>query len=252
MNIRTSSQKNDLDIGYFTEIIHKINTGNEEPVRTPLGFEKEEKEYIQKMLDAGVIRPSVSEWASSPVLVRKKDKTVKYCLDYRDINSKTKNVGCHWLLPSIDDCLDTLAGSQYFSTIDLAAGYWQIMLEEEDIPETTWIPKYGHFESLRMPFGLKGAPSTMQRVIDHTLRGLLWLIAIGYLDDVITKGIPIIRIFRFGYPQKCKHFRLEFVVALCMSITTFKMSSCQNYLREFSAAKIIIYVMFSCLFKNRL
>ena len=62
------------------------------------------------------------------------------------------------------------------------------MVEEEDIPKTAWISKYGHFESMRMPFGLKGAPSTMQRVTEHTLRGLLWLIAIGYLDDVITKG----------------------------------------------------------------
>ena len=222
--------KDDLDIGCFSEIKHKINTGNEEPVkhklrRTPLGFEKEEKEYIQKMLNAGVIRPSVSEWASSPVLIRKKDKTVRYCLDYRDVNAKTKNVGCNWPLPSIDDCLDTLAGSQYFSTIDLAAGYWQIMVEEEDIPKTAWISKYGHFESLRMPFGLKGAPSTMQRVIEYTLRGILWLLAIGYLDDVITKGTSfsdhlenlrkVFQRFRENNlkikPKKCQLFKTEVI-----------------------------------------
>ena len=222
--------KHDLDIGCFTGLKHKINTGNEEPVkhklrRTPLGFEKEEKEYIQKMLDAGVIRPSVSEWASSPVLIRKKDKTVRYCLDYRDVNAKTKNVGCNWPLPSIDDCIDTLAGSQYFSTIDLAAGYWQIMVEEEDIPKTAWISKYGHYESLRMPFGLKGAPSTMQRAVEKTLQGLLWVIAIGYLDDVITKGgsfsehvsnlKQVFQRFREHHlkikPKKCHLFKTEVV-----------------------------------------
>ena len=185
--------KNDTDLGCFTAIKHKIETGNEEPVkhklrRTPLGFEAEEKDYLQKMLDAGVIRPSVSEWASSPVLIRKKDKTVRYCLDYRDLNAKTKNVGCNWPLPSIDDCLDTLSGSQYYSTIDLAAGYWQILMDEKDVSKTAWISKFGQFESLRMPFGLKGAPSTMQRAIEYTLRGLLWIIAIAYLDDVIIQG----------------------------------------------------------------
>lgn len=222
--------EHDLDIGCFSGIKHKIETGDEEPVkhklrRTPLGFEDEEKKYLKKMLDAGVIRPSVSEWACSPVLIRKKDKTVRYCLDYRDLNAKTKNVGCNWPLPSIDDCLDTLAGSQYFSTIDLAAGYWQILVEEEDIPKTAWISKYGHFESLRMPFGLKGAPSTMQRAIEYTLRGLLWLIAIGYLDDVITKGKSfkdhldnLRKVFqRFREhnlkikPKKCHLFRTEVV-----------------------------------------
>lgn len=222
--------KDDLDIGCFTALKHQIDTGEEEPVkhrlrRTPLGFEKEEKEYIQKMLDAGVIRPSISEWASSPVLIRKKDKTVRYCLDYRDLNNKTRNVGCNWPLPSIDDCLDTLSGSQYFSTIDLAAGYWQIMVEEEDIPKTAWISKYGHFENLRMPFGLKGAPSTMQRAIEYTLRGLLWLIAIGYLDDVITKGLSfldhlqnlrkVFQRFRENHlkikPKKCQLFQTEVI-----------------------------------------
>ena len=169
--------KNDTDLGCFTAIKHKIETGDEEPVkhklrRTPLGFQNEEKAYLQKMLDAGVIQPSVSEWASSPVLIRKKDKTVRYCLDYRDLNAKTKNLGCNWPLPSIDDCLDTLANSKYYSTIDLAAGYWQILMEEKDIPKTAWISKFGQFGSLRMPFGLKGAPSTMQRAIEYTLRGL--------------------------------------------------------------------------------
>ena len=222
--------KHDLDIGCFTAIKHKIETGDEEPVkhklrRTPLGFEEEEQKYLKKMLDAGVIRPSISEWACSPVLIRKKDKTVRYCLDYRDLNAKTKNVGCNWPLPSIDDCLDTLAGSQYFSTIDLAAGYWQILVDDKDIPKTAWISKYGHFESLRMPFGLKGAPSTMQRVIEYTLKGLLWLICLGYLDDVITKGKSfrdqlenlkkVFQRFREHHlkikPKKCHLFQTEVV-----------------------------------------
>ena len=104
----------------------KINTGETEPVkhrlrRTPVGFEGEEEAHLMKMLKSEIIRPSNSEWARSPVLVRKKDKTVRYCLDYRDLISKT--VKERWPLPSIQTCLDTLQGNEWFSTLDLAAGY---------------------------------------------------------------------------------------------------------------------------------
>ncbi|MCG7879648.1 MAG: hypothetical protein N0C90_25470, partial [Candidatus Thiodiazotropha endolucinida] len=99
-------------MGNFSDIEHEIDTGSAKPIkqrmrRTPAGFASEEEAHLEKMLQAGVIQPSISEWASAPVLVRKRDGTVRWCVDYRALNSVTvKDV---IPLPLVDDCLDTLA-----------------------------------------------------------------------------------------------------------------------------------------------
>ena len=183
--------KDDSDLGHFKEMKFKIDTGDSQPVkhkmrRTPLGFEKEEEGHLNKMLENGIIRKSESSWASSPVLVRKKDGTVRYCLDYRDLNAKT--VKDRWPLPSISECLDTLQGNAWFSTLDLAAGYWQFLIEEEDIPKTAFLTKFGLFEHVRMAFGLSNAPSFCQRAMELVLRGMTWKEVIAYLDDVLILG----------------------------------------------------------------
>ena len=89
--------------------------------RTPLGFESEEQGHLKKMLDFGVIQPSNSEWASAPVLIRKNDGSVRYCIDYRGLNSKT--IKDAFPLPRIDQCMDTLHGTKYFNTLDLTWRY---------------------------------------------------------------------------------------------------------------------------------
>ena len=179
---------NDFDIGLFRSIQHKIDTGKNLPTkqrirRTPLGFEKEEEKHLKKMLDSGVIQPSSSEWASAPVLIRKKDGTVRYCIDYRDLNSKT--VKDAFPLPLIDQCLDALQGVSFFSTLDLAAGYWQISIDPQDRHKTAFITKYGLYEHVRMGLGLFNAPATFQRVMNLFLRGLSWNETLAYLDDVM-------------------------------------------------------------------
>ena len=90
------------------------------------------------MLDIGVITESSSDWASAPVLVRKKDGTLRYCVDYRALNSKT--VKDSFPLPSISQCLDQLCGNTYFSTLDMANGYWQIEIAEQDRYKTASLP----------------------------------------------------------------------------------------------------------------
>lgn len=218
--------KGDSDLGCFTEMKFTINTEEAAPVkhkmrRTPLGFEKEEEGHLKKMLDNGIIRKSSSSWASSPVLVRKKDGTVRYCLDYRDLNAKT--VKDRWPLPSISDCLDTLQGNAWFSTLDLAAGYWQFLIEEEDIPKTAFLTKFGLFEHVRMAFGLTNAPSFCQRAIELVLRGMTWKEIIAYLDDVLVLGTDVdnhlkrlrevfLRFRRFKLklkPKKCQLFQVK-------------------------------------------
>ena len=106
---------NDLDLGCFKEITHSIDTGNHPPTKTglrrvPFKFQAEEEEHLKKMLDIGVIEPSTSDWSAAPVLVRKKDGGLRWCIDYRELNAKTTKVVS--TLPLIADCLDTLGGNQ--------------------------------------------------------------------------------------------------------------------------------------------
>lgn len=183
--------KHDLDLGHFTAITHKIDTGDAAPVkqrmrRTPLGFQEEEEKTLKSMLEAGVIQESQSEWASAPVLVRKKDKTVRYCIDYRDLNAKT--VKDAFPLPLIEECIDTLAGTMYFSSVDMSAGYWQLVIDPKDRHKTAFVTRYGQFEHVRMGFGLCNAPATFQRAMNLVLRGLTWKEVLAYLDDVIVLG----------------------------------------------------------------
>jgi hypothetical protein len=98
--------------------------------RTPLGFQEAEEKQLNKMIEAGVIEPSSSNWASAPVLIKKKDNTVRWSVDFRILNQKTAK-DC-FPLPIIEDCLDTLQGNTYFSTLNLSSGYYQIKMADKD------------------------------------------------------------------------------------------------------------------------
>ena len=183
--------EHDLDIGTFHRLVHWIKTGQGIPRRqamhrTPLGFETEEKKVLTLMLDAGVIKQSQSEWASPPVLVRKKDKSWRYCIDFRYLNSVT--IKDAHPLPLIDECIDSLSGINWFCALDMNSGYWQIPISEEDKEKTAFITKYGLFQCVRMPFGLVNAPATFQRAMHVVLAGLIWEAVIVYLDDINVLG----------------------------------------------------------------
>jgi transposase InsO family protein len=218
--------KHDLDLGCMIGVEHHINTGDAPPVkqrmrRTPLGFEHEEKKHLDKMLGASVIRPSFSDWASAPVLVRKKDGSVRWCIDYRDLNTKT--VKDTFPLPNIEECLDSLAGTQWFSTLDLESGYYQIRLADDDMKKTAFVTREGLFEHTRMGFGLCNAPATFQRAIQLVLVGLTWEEAVAYLNDINVLGKcfedeltnlreVFKRLQKFNLklkPRKCHLFRTE-------------------------------------------
>lgn len=218
--------KHDLDIGNFKDIEHKIDTGDHPPIkrrmrRTPVGFQEEEEKHLQNMLAAGVIQPSKSDWCFTPVLVRKKDKSIRWCLDFRPLNKITvKDV---YPLPLIEECMDTLSGVKYMSTLDMAGAYWQINIAPEDRHKTAFITKHGLFEHVKMAFGLTNAPATFQRAINLVLRGLTWKEVLAYLDDVVVisstfqQGIDRLRevLTRFRKfnlklkPRKCKLFCTE-------------------------------------------
>ena len=183
--------RDEFDLGDFTEIQHEVDTGEAKPVkermrRTPACFVEEEEAHLKKMLDAGVIQPSTSDWAAAPVLIRKRDGSVRWCIDYRGLNSVTiKDV---FPLPLIEDCMDSLAGKEWFSKLDANSAYWQIKIKESDRKKTAFTTKYGLFEHVKMGFGLCNAPATFARAINIVMRGLNWKTALAFLDDILIMG----------------------------------------------------------------
>lgn len=183
--------KNEWDLGLTHLTEHPIATGDAPPVkfpprRVPLAFANDEKKAIDDLLKMGVVRKSTSPWASPLVLVRKKSGAVRLCVDYRRVNALVKPDG--FPLPRIQDCLDAVAGTKFFSTFDLTSGYFQIPLKEADIPKSAFVSKYGHYEMTRMPFGLNCTANTFQRTMELALQGLRWETCLIYIDDIVVFG----------------------------------------------------------------
>ena len=156
------------DIGCTGIVTHKINTGDARPIRQqarrlPLHKKQEAQKEIASMLEKGVIEPSCGPWASPIVLVKKADGSTRFCLDYRKLNAVT--IKDSYPLPRIDDTLDALVGSRWFSTLDLSSGYWQVEVCEEDRPKTAFTTGAGGLYQFKvMPFGLCNAPATFERL----------------------------------------------------------------------------------------
>jgi len=170
---------------------HKINTNDAVPIRqvprrVPLAKRDEVSKMIEDMHQDKVIEPSESPWCSPVVLVKKKDGSTRFCVDYRKLNDVTKKDS--YPLPRIDDTLDTLSGSKWFSTLDLKSGYWQVEIKKEDREKTAFSCGSGLWQFAVMPFGLCNAPATFERLMERVLRGLHWKTCLVYLDDIIILG----------------------------------------------------------------
>ena len=176
------------------------------------------------MEEAGIIRRSYSPWASPVVIVGKKGGEKRFCVDYRKLNAVTKVDA--YPLPRIDDLLDSLGGATWFSTIDLASGFWQISMHEEDIEKTAFITPSGLYEFVVMPFGLNNAPGTFQRLMNWVLRDYLGIFVAVYIDDVIiyTKGT---------IEQHLDHLRLVFKT-LKKAMLKIKLKKCHFCLPSLS------------------
>ena len=134
----------------------------------------------------GAIEPSTSPFLSPTILVKTKDGTMRLCIDYRKLNSFTKK-DAH-PLPRIEDIFDTLSGSKFFTTLDLAMGYHQVEVRFEDREKTAFNTPYGLFQYNVMPFGLANAPATFRRLMTIIFSGMLYSTCLAYLDDIIIFG----------------------------------------------------------------
>ena len=177
-----------------TAMVHRINTGDHPPIRQrlrrmgPVRDAVTEAE-LTKLREKGVVVPSTSPWRSPVVLVKKKNGEIRFCIDFRELNQCT--VKDSYPLPRIDATLEALAGSQWFCSMDLTSGFWQIPLHEDDQHKTAFATKSGLYEFIVMPFGLCNASATFERCMENILRGLCWQDCLVYIDDIITAGSTI-------------------------------------------------------------
>ena len=140
-------------------------------------------ENLQDMLDGGAIRPSKSRWCNAIVLVRKKDGTLWFCIDFRRLNSRTKKDS--FPLPRMQETMESMVGARFFSSMDLKSGFWQVRMSEKVRQYTAFtVGSLGVYEFLWMPYGLCNAPATFQRLMQNCLGELNLTYALVYLDDV--------------------------------------------------------------------
>lgn len=162
-------------LGRTQLVEHEINTGNQKPVKIPprrLPWSQKEiiDNEIDTMLEQNIIEPSSGPWSSPVLLVVKKDGSPRFCIDFRKLNTLVEKDA--YPLPRIDDIIDTLAGQQWFCTLDLASGYWQIPIAKKDKVKTAFSSHRGLFHFNVMPFGLSNAPATFERLMETVLKNL--------------------------------------------------------------------------------
>ncbi|KAL0561310.1 hypothetical protein IC582_001733 [Cucumis melo] len=144
---------------------------------------KELKVQLQELLDKGFIRPSVSPWGAPVSFVKKKDGSIRLCIDYRELNKVT--VKNRYPLPRIDDLFDQLQGATVFSKIDLRSGYHQLRIKDGDVPKTAFRSRYGHYEFIVMSFGLTNAPAVFMDLMNRVFREFLDTFVIVFIDDIL-------------------------------------------------------------------
>ena len=164
-----------LDMEPFKERFHRIAPPLVEEVR----------EHLQEMLDGGAIHPCQSPWCNAVVLVPKKDGGLRFCIDFRRLNNRTKKDA--YPLPWMQETMESMVGTRFFSTMDLKLGFWQVKMAKDSQQYTAFtVGSMGVYEFLRMPYGLCNTPATFQRLMQNCLRELNLTYALIYLDDVIV------------------------------------------------------------------
>ena len=205
---RTGLVKHDIDVKGSKPI--RLS-----PYRVPQMYRGWMREELDRMSEDGIIEESVSPWGAPVVLVKKKDGSLRFCIDYRRLNEKTDLDA--YPMPRIEELIDGLGGAQYLTTIDLARGYWQVPMADKAKELTVFVTPYGLFQFKVMPFGLNGAPAMFQRLMDRVIQGMSEY-TVAYLDDLVVNSAT--------WKDHLEHVR-QVLVRLRESGLTAKPDKCQ-------------------------
>eukprot|EP00253_Pinus_taeda_P015343 PITA_15343 len=171
------------NIDFTIELVPGAAPVSRAPYRMSIPELTELKMQLQELLDKEYIRPSVSPWGAPVLFVKKKDGTLRMCIDYRQLNKLTiKN---KYPLPRIDELFDQVKGATVFSKIDLRSGYHQIRIKDEDIAKTAFRTRYGHYEFVVLPFGLTNAPATFMCLMNSIFHPYLDRFVLIFIDDIL-------------------------------------------------------------------
>ena len=174
---------------------------------------------LQELLDKGFIRPSTSPWGASVLFGKKKDKTLRLCINYRQLNRVTiKN---RYPLPRTDDLFDQLRGARVYSKIYLRTSYHQLRVRETDIPKTAFRTRYGHFDFTVMPFGLTNAPAAFMDLMHRVFQPYLYQFVIVLVDGILI----------YSQSEWEHEYHLSFVLQLLRDHQLYaKFSKCEFWL----------------------
>lgn len=176
----TSVEEMTIDLYDDQPIVHR-------PYRLSHAERCEVQSMVNDLADSGIVRESNSPYASPIILVRKKTGDKRLCIDYRALNKKT--IKQHYPLPCMEDQMNRLAGNRFYTTLDLASGYYQIPLTEDSKSKTAFVTPDGQWEFNRMPFGLANAPAVFQRTVNKALGSLRFDTAVAYMDDILVPSV---------------------------------------------------------------
>ena len=173
----------DREIDFQIKLTPEIEPIFKAPYRmAPLEL-KELKVQMEELVSKGFVRPSTSPWGAPVLFMKKKDGSLRLCIDYRELNKVT--IRNQYPLPRIDDLFDQLQGARVFSKIDLRSGYHQLKIRSEDVPKTNFRTRYGHYEFLVIPFGLTNAPAVFMDLMNKIFQPYLDQFVIVFIDDIL-------------------------------------------------------------------
>lgn len=220
------------ELGHTHLYQHRIETGDAVPVRKRFyrqspQVNEEMTRQLNEMLEQEIIEESNSEWQSPVVMVKKKSGELRFCVDYRELNKRTKPF--FFPLPRLEDVFDSLGSSraQIFSTLDLLSGYWQVGMDPETAHKAAFVTPTGVYQWKRLPFGLANSPSSFMNLLTHVLKGLTYKIALVYVDDIL--------VYSGSFREHLQHLQLVFDRLISAGLT-LKISKCSF------AQKQVIYL----------